>query len=235
MENSSEASSSIKRSANLNINEFKKKHMAKERPKQTLLSKARNVILAGLGIAGAGAVVEANIHPVEKAKEEVVHTAQDIGSMSEKLVDFYNEDPAIRQKSEEIAGKLNGAIPLSENEKIFEKIILVPAGANYEELQKMKDENALINVRNYPGTNTPDGRFSIIISRLPQGTIIENAILTEGKVPHPLNSNETAKWWGFVYKDPAKPNQPGKIGFIYGIYAEPTASDSSNTLESASQ
>ena len=208
----------------LDIEEFKARQGLGKKPKQSLVAKARNFLLAGIGIAGAGAGIEATAHPVETTVEKVINTAatgaENIKQAGEGLVDFYNEDPAIRQKSEEIAGKLNGTVPLSEGEQIFEKVKIVPAGdTNYSELQDMAEDKTLINVRNYPGTGTPDGRFSSIIGKLSQGTIIENVILVDGTRPHPATANEPAKWWAFVYRpEGSDPNKPGKIGFTYGIY-----------------
>ncbi len=173
-------------------------------------------------IAAGAVAAEAIAHPVENTAgnitSAVVQGAEDIKKAGEGLVDFYNEDPAIRQKSEEIAGKLNGTIPLSEGEQIFEKVQFGPAGATFEERQKMEREGTPINVRNYTG-NTPDGRFSTIIGSLPQGTIIEHVISIKGGVLHPSTANDSGEWWGFVYREPnSDPNQPGKIGFAYGIY-----------------
>ena len=180
-------------------------------------------VAAILGLTiGAGAV-EATAHPVQTTAENitsaVVQNAENIKNAGENLVDFYNEDPAIRQKGEEIAGKLNGTIPLSEGEQIFERVEIVPAGATFEERQKMEQEKTPINVRKYPGTVTPDGRFSSIIGTLPQGTIIEHVISIKGGVPHPSTVNDTGDWLGFIYRKPnTDPNQPGEIGFAYGIY-----------------
>ncbi|MBI2031813.1 MAG: hypothetical protein HYT08_04340 [Candidatus Levybacteria bacterium] len=226
MEGSSEAPPSVKYRTGLNVGEFKERQAATEKPKQSLLAKARNVVLAGLGIAGAGAAAETTVHPAEHIADAVVQGAEGIKQAGERLVDLHNEDPAIRQKSEEIAGKLNGTIPLLEGEGI-EKIKLVPAGATFEERQQMERDQTLINVRNYPGTNTPDGRFSTIIEQLPQGTIIEHAVLVKGGVPHPSNPTDTQDWWGFIYRKPGEdPNEPGKIGFAFGIYGEPVQAES---------
>jgi len=218
MESGSGEAPPKKYSQGLDVKEFKTKQ-GLEKPRQSFFSKARNIIL-GIGItAGTGAAVEATAHPIEDTTNAAVQAAGDVIRGGEKLVDNYNEDPAIRQKSEEIAGKLNGTIPLSKEEQIFEKVKIVPAGATFEERQKMEQDGTPVNVRNYPGTNTPDGRFSSIIGELPQGTVIEHVISIKGGVPHPATANDTGDWWSFVYREPdADPNQPGKIGFVYGMY-----------------
>ena len=150
--------------------------------------------------------------------------AEGIKKTGESLVSFYNESAEVRKFNEETAGKLNGSIPLEEGEQIFEQVKVVPAGANFEELRKMQQEGTLVNVRNYPGTNTPSGQLSRIIGKLPQETIIEHAILVQGLRPHPTTSDNSGmnEWIGFVYKKTdADPNEPGEIGYIYRIFGEP--------------
>ncbi len=175
-------------------------------------------------IAAGAVAAEAIAHPVENTAGNItsaaVQGAEDIKKAGEGLVDFYNEDPAIRQKSEEIAGKLNGTIPLSEGEQIFEEVKIVPAGdINYSQLEDMEEGKTVVKIRNYPGTYTPDGRFSSIIGELHQGDTIKHVIYTEGTRPHPSTANEPAKWWAYVYRPVGSdPNEPGKIGYVYGIY-----------------
>lgn len=211
------------------------RELAGIKSKQGLLAKMRNVILAGIGIAGAGAAVEATAHPIETTTNTAVSVSENVANGLEKLVRHYYESPAVRQISEEVAGKLNGTIPLSEGERI-EKIKLVPAGATFEEREEMKKNETLINIRNYPGAYTPDGRFSSVIGKLPQGTIIEQAILITGNVPYAVNPTDTAQWWGFIYKEPGQdPNEPGKIGFAFGIYGEPVKTESNSQISPTSE
>lgn len=218
MESGSGEAPPKKYSQGLDVKEFKAKQ-GLEKPKQSLLTK----VLLGLGIAGVGAGAGAAIAPqietaTKSATSEIVEGAENIKRGGEKLVDNYNEDPAIRQKSEEVAGKLNGTIPLSEGEQIFEKVKIVPAGATFEERQKMEQDGTEINVRNFTG-NTPRGEFGDIIGKLRQGTIIEHVISIKGGVPHPATANDTGDWWGFVYRpEGSDPNEPGKIGFVFGMY-----------------
>lgn len=201
------------------------------KPKENLFRRLlHRVKPANLGAAAAitagaaGGMLAADAIANQTTAKDIASTAvrgaEDIAKAGIGLVDINHENPAIRQKSEEIAGKLNGTIPLSEGEQIFEEVKIVPAGdTNYSDLEDMEKNKEVVKIRNYPGTYTPDGRFSSIIGELHQGDTIKHVIYTDGTRPHPSTANEPAKWWAYVYRpEGSDPNEPGKIGYVYGIY-----------------
>ncbi|OGH23645.1 MAG: hypothetical protein A2958_02630 [Candidatus Levybacteria bacterium RIFCSPLOWO2_01_FULL_38_13] len=208
---------------NLDVPRFQREHSPKS---QNKISFKGALIRAAalLGFVGTGVAIEQNLpeKAAEKIEDAVTAGAESVQKAGETVVSFYNENEEIRRFNEETAGKLNGTIPLGEGEKIFERVKVVPAGATYEELLKMQQEGTPVNVRDHPGTSTPTGQFTRIIGTLPQGAIIEHVVIVKGTKPHPGVSNDPAEWAAFVYRKPGlDPNEPGEIGYIFGIFVKP--------------
>lgn len=197
---------------------------AVNRPKPSFLSKVRNLVIGTTAVAGGAMVVEATAHPVQSTidttKNVIENTIDNAQQAKDELVSFYNKDAEIRDYNEKVASRLAGRIPLLEGEQIFEKVKVIPAGLNLEERQKMIDENAPVNVREYPSTYAPiTGKSTDVLGTLPQGAEISHVILVKSVGP---NSKEEGEWYGFLYRSPdAGLNEPFKIGYIYGIYGEP--------------
>lgn len=191
----------------------------------SFFTKVKHWLAAG---AVGGTVVggaEITAHPIQNTidttKNAIEQGIDNTQQARQDIVSFYNESAEVQAYNEQVAARLNGRKPLLEGEQIFEKVEVIPAGANLEELTKMKQEGTPVNVRDYPGTYTPNGHFTKIIGKLPQGTIIEQAILVRGTVPNATTPNTVGDWLGFVYKTPdSNPNEPGKIGYIYGIFGQ---------------
>lgn len=86
-----------------------------EKPKQSFLAKARNVLLAGLGIAGAGAAAEATVHPVENTVKTVTQEIESIKEAGEQIVDVNRgayDKFLVRQE--------DGTLVVSQNPQIVE-------------------------------------------------------------------------------------------------------------------
>lgn len=199
------------------------------RPKPSFLSKVRNLVIGTTVVAGGGAAIEAVAHPVgsivDTAKNVAVEQAENIQEAGESLVEFYNKDAEIENFNKQVSSRLNGRTPLLEGEQIFEKVKVVPAGVNFEERQKMIDEKAPVNVREFPSTYTPTGNSTDVLGTLPQGAEINHAMRLKSVAP---NSKEEGDWYAFLWRSPnAGENEPFKIGYIYGIYIQP---ESTNTV-----
>lgn len=181
-----------------------------------------------LGLVASGGAIEATAHPVESivdaTKNAAVQQAENIQEAGESIVSFYNKDAEIENYNKQVASRLNGTTPLLPGEQIFEKVKVVPAGVNYDERQKMIDDKAPVNVREFPSTYTPTGNSTDVLGTLPQGAEINHVIRVKGNQP---NSKEKGDWFGFLYRPPdAGENEPFKIAYIYGIYIQ---TESTNT------
>ncbi len=190
---------------------------------------------AALGLVASGGAIEVTAHPIQNTidttRAAIEQGAHNVQQAKQDIVSLYNENAEVQAYNEQVASRLNGRTPLLEGEKIYEKVKVIPAGANIEELTKMQQERILVNVRDYPGTDTPKGQFSKIIGELPQGRIIEHAILVKGAAPNRTNPNTEGNWYGFLYKPQgAGENEPFKFGYIYSIYGQP---ESLNTATSS--
>ena len=195
--------------------------MSEGRP--SFISKLRNALVGTTVIAGTAMGVEATAHPIQNTidttKNAIEQGAHNVQQAKDELVSFYNKDAEIQKYNEEVSARLSGRKPLLEGEQIFEKVKIVAAGANYDERQKMIDEKAPINVREYPSTYTPTGHSTDVLGTLPQGTEILHAIRVNTVAP---NSQKMGSWYGFLYRPAgAGESEPFKIGYIYGIYIQP--------------
>lgn len=195
--------------------------MSEGRP--SFFKKVRNLVAGTTIVAGGAMTAEATMHLVQNAIDKtmtgVEQTVGNIQQGTETLVNFYNKDAEIRDYNEKVASRLAGRIPLLEGEQIFEKVKVVPAGENYDERQKMIDEKAPVNVRDFPSTYTPTGNSTNILGTLSQGAEINHAMRLKSVAP---NSKEEGDWYAFLWRSPnAGENESFKIGYIYGIYGEP--------------
>lgn len=186
--------------------------------------KLRNLAAGALVAGTTGATIEANAHPVQNAIDRAtsgVHeTVGNIQEGKEALVNFYNEDPAIEKYNRDAEARLSGKSDLLPGEELIEKITIVPAGANYDELLAMKNSNEPVNVRAFPSTYTPTGNPTEILGTLPQGAEITHVLRVNATQP---NSPENGPWYGMLYKLPE--SGVNRMGWIYNIYGQPEPAD----------
>ncbi len=199
--------------------------------KPSFLTRVRNVLVGTTVVAGGAMTAEATMHPVQnvidKTQTGVERTVENIEEGKDALVNFYNEDPAIEKYNRDAEARLSGKSPLLEGEELIEKITIVPAGANYDELLQMKNSNEPVKVRAFPSKQTPTGNSIDILGTLPQGEEITNVIRVKGYQP---GSEERGDWYGLLYKSPD--SATSQMGYIYSIYAQP---ETSNVASSASE
>lgn len=128
----------------------------KNKTNPSLLSRARNLVLAGLGVAASAGAVDvavgdpAGIGSVIDSGENIA--ADQVKVAGQAGVDTITNYPSAEVKAynDAVDKRLDGQEPLREGEQLFDRIKIVAAANNFEDLQEMQQTKVRVPVYAVP-------------------------------------------------------------------------------------